>query len=181
MAISPQSARRTSLAELRHRLPLDREAVRGQVVRDQVRAAELHVGRVGFQPFSDLLQLGGQLLLGRRLALLPLAVLVPDRAPATLLLAGRVHRDPALQIDHRAAARVAARPVPLARTRPHAVRPALRRPAFARPAEGRAAPLRAGCGDFGPRGRFLRRGDSLSSCVVAGERADDVNSEWLPR
>src|SRR6266702_219332 len=39
-----------------------------------------------------------------RLALLPLAVLVPDRPPAALLLAGRVHRDPALQFDHRAAA-----------------------------------------------------------------------------
>ena len=37
------------------------------------------------------------------------------------------------------------------------------------------------CGDLGPRGRFLRHGDSLSSCVVAGERADDVSSEWLPR
>src|SRR6185312_15446672 len=37
------------------------------------------------------------------------------------------------------------------------------------------------CGDLGPRGRFLRDGDSLSSCVVAGERADDVSSEWLPR
>src|SRR6266700_626634 len=85
-------------------LALDREAVRGQVVRDQVRAAELHVRRVGFQPFGDLLQLGSQLLLGRRLALLPLAVLVPDRPPAALLLAGRVYRDPALQLDHRVAA-----------------------------------------------------------------------------
>ena len=46
---------------------------------------------------------------------------------------------------------------------------------------GRAAPLRGGCGDFGPCGRFLRHEDSLSSCVVAGERADHVCSEWLPR
>jgi len=63
--------------------------------------------------------------------------------------------------------RVAARPGPLSRTLPRAVRPA-----FARPAEDRAAPPRTGCGDLGPRGRFLRHGDSLSSCVVAGERAD---------
>ena len=43
-----------------------------------------------------------------------------------------------------------------------------------------AAWPRAGCGDFGPRGRLLRHGDSLSSCVVAGERANDVNSDWAP-
>jgi hypothetical protein len=40
---------------------------------------------------------------------------------------------------------------------------------------------RAGCGDFGPRGRIVRHGDSLSSCVVAGERADDGGFSWLPR
>ena len=36
-----------------------------------------------------------------------------------------------------------------------------------------AARLRAGCGDLAARGRLLRHGGSLSSCVVAGERADD--------
>jgi hypothetical protein len=61
-------------------LPLDREAVSGQVERDQVLAAQRLVGRIGFQPLGDLGQLGGELFLGRRLALLPLPVLVPDRS-----------------------------------------------------------------------------------------------------
>ena len=45
-----------------------------------------------------------QLVLRRRFTLAPLAGLVPDRSPAALLLAGRVHRDPALQLDDRATA-----------------------------------------------------------------------------
>jgi hypothetical protein len=63
-------------------LPLSREAVRGQVERDQIRAAERHVGGGCFRAFGDFRQLGGQLLLRRR------AILVPDPWPATLLLAG---------------------------------------------------------------------------------------------
>ena len=154
-------------------LPLDREPVGVQVVRDQVRAGPLHVRRVGFQPLGDLLQLGGQLLLGRRLALLPLAVLVPDRPPAALLLAGRVDRDPALQLDHRAAAPGGRAPGPAREHPPGAVRPAFARRRAGGPAAGR---LWGFCGDLGPRGRCLRHGDSLSSCVYAGERADVLGS-----
>jgi hypothetical protein len=69
-------------------LPLDREAVGGQVERDQVRTVQRHAGRISFQPLGNHGQLGGQLLLRRRLALLPHDVLVPDRSPAALLLAG---------------------------------------------------------------------------------------------
>jgi hypothetical protein len=58
------------------------EPVRVQVMPDEVRAGALHVRRVGCQPLGDFLQLRGQLLPGSRLALLPLPVLVPDRAPA---------------------------------------------------------------------------------------------------
>jgi hypothetical protein len=96
----------------------------------------------------------------------------PADPPAAVLPAGRVHRDPALQLDHRTAARVAARPVPLASIRPGAVRLD-----FA----CLAARPQAGCGDFAPHGRFRHHGHSLSSCVVAGERADDGGFSWLPR
>jgi hypothetical protein len=64
----------------------------------------LHARRVGLEPLGDLLQLGGQLLPGGGLALLPLAVLVPDRPPAARLLTGRVHGDAVLQLDDFAAA-----------------------------------------------------------------------------
>jgi hypothetical protein len=56
--------------------------------------------RAARRPFQS----GGQLGLGRSLALAPLAVLIPDRSPAAVLLAGRVHRDPALQLNDFAAA-----------------------------------------------------------------------------
>jgi hypothetical protein len=135
-------------------LPLDREPVSGQVERDQVSAAQRRVGRIGIQPLGDLRQLGGELFLGRRLALLPLAVLVPDRPPAAVFLAGRVHRDPVLRLDHRAAARVVTRPVPLTSDRPDAVRPG-----FAC-LETR---LRASCGDF--VGKLLR-GDACCAMAI---------------
>ena len=63
-----------------------------------------HVRGVGLESLGDLLQLGGQLLLGRGLALLPLAGLVPDRPPPSSLGPGRVDGDPALQLDDLAAA-----------------------------------------------------------------------------
>src|SRR5215472_4067142 len=56
-------------------------------------------GAPAVQPLSDLLQLRGQLLLSSRLALLPLAVLVPHRPPATAFRARRVHRNAVLQLD----------------------------------------------------------------------------------
>jgi hypothetical protein len=68
------------------------------------RAGPPHVRRVGLEPLGDLRQLGGQLLLACRLALVPLAVFVPDRTPAAVLLAGRVHGDAVLQLDDLAAA-----------------------------------------------------------------------------
>ena len=83
---------------------MDRESVRVEVVGDEGGAGPPHVRRVGLESLGDLLQLGGQLLLGRRLALLPLPVLVPDRTPPAALGPRRVHRDPALQLDHLAAA-----------------------------------------------------------------------------
>ena len=69
-----------------------------------VRVLALHVRRAGLQPLGDLPQPDGQLLLGRRLALLPLAVLMPDRPPAAVLVAGRVHGDAVLQLDDLTAA-----------------------------------------------------------------------------
>lgn len=48
---------------------------------------------------GDLFQLQGQLRFGRGLALLPLAGLVPDRAPPATFGPGGVHSDPALQLD----------------------------------------------------------------------------------
>jgi hypothetical protein len=51
-------------------------------VRDQVGAGLQHVRRIGRQPGPDHFQLGGQLLLGGRLALLASPDLVPDRSPA---------------------------------------------------------------------------------------------------
>ena len=47
--------------------------------------------------------LAASLASSHRLALLPLAVLVPDRPPPVSVEPGRVHRDPVLQLDHRAA------------------------------------------------------------------------------
>ena len=69
------------------------------------------------------------------------AVLVPDRPPRPPLAPGRVHRDPELQLDHRAAAPGgrASGPAPRASCR-RAVRPG-------RPA-GRREAVRAGCVDF---------------------------------
>src|SRR5215472_11422557 len=69
---------------------VNREPVGVEVVGHQVRAGPFHLRRVGREPIGDILQLGGQLLLGRRLALLPLAVLVPDGPPPAALGPGRV-------------------------------------------------------------------------------------------
>jgi hypothetical protein len=59
----------------------------------------IHVRGVGLEPLPDLLELGGQLLLVRRVTLLPLAVFLPDSPPAAVLLPGRVHGDPVVQLD----------------------------------------------------------------------------------
>jgi hypothetical protein len=83
--------------------PVGGQAVGVQVVRDQAGAGPLHVRRVGGQPLGELFQPGGQPLLGRRVALPPLAVLVPDRPPTVLAFPRGVHGDPALELDHRVA------------------------------------------------------------------------------
>jgi hypothetical protein len=85
---------------------LHRAAAGVQVVGDEVGAGPAHVRRVGPEPFGDFLQPGGQLVFAYGLAVLPLAVFVPDRPPPVSVEAGRVHRDPAVQLDHRAAGRI---------------------------------------------------------------------------
>ena len=77
--------------------------VRRQVPGDQVGTGPLHVRRVGLEPLDDLLQLGGQLLLGHRLTEPPPAVLCPDRPPRLPIPLRRVHRHPALQLHHHTA------------------------------------------------------------------------------
>jgi len=79
----------------------------------EVRAGPPHVRRVGRQPLSDLVELGGQPVLAGRLALLALAVLKPDRAPAAFLLAGRVHGDAVLQLEDLTAASGGGTPGPV--------------------------------------------------------------------
>jgi len=118
----------------------------------------VHVRRAGLEPLGDLLQPCDQLLLGRRLAVLPLAVLVPDRPPASVFLAGRVHGDAVLQLDDLAAATGGRTPSPVYEDPP-----------------GRPGLPRAGCGDFVG---ILKTADAACatgfplSCVVAGSGAD---------
>jgi Domain of unknown function (DUF4118) len=88
------------------------------------------------------LLLDRQLLLGCRLALLPLAVLVPHGTPPATHGPRRVHRDAALQLDDLAAAPGRRTAVALASTRP---RPAPK--AFLARVEGFAAMPGAGCGE----------------------------------
>ncbi len=72
----------------------------GQVVGDQLRTGAFGVRRVGCQPGGDLLQLGGQALLGHRLTLPPAPVLIPDRPPPLPRLPRRVHRHPTPHLHH---------------------------------------------------------------------------------
>jgi hypothetical protein len=136
---------------------MDGEPIGVQVVGYEGCAWLPHVRRVGFQPDLDLLQLGGQLLLGERLALLPLVALVPDGPPPAPFGPGRVNRDPAVQLDDF---------------------PAASGGRAADPAHEGGAPARAGgppqpsggtrgvtrrrmwgfCGDLGDRGRGLCHG-----------------------
>ncbi len=69
---------------------------------DQVRAGPLHVGRIGLEPFGDLLQLLGELRFCGALPVLPLAVLGEHRAPRLSVGLGRVDEYPEVQLDHRA-------------------------------------------------------------------------------
>jgi hypothetical protein len=92
-------------------LPRSRPGVRALLpVVGNVRRASRQAGNV-------------MLLLARRLALLPLVALVPDRPPPAAFGPGRLHRDPALQFDDLAAAPAGRAPVP-AREYPGASRTA---------------------------------------------------------
>ena len=142
-------------------LPVDPEPVRGQVVGDQVRAAQRHVGRIGLQPLGDVGQPGGELVLGRRLALLPLAVLVPDRPPAAL-------------IPTRAAAPGGRPPGPT-----HKCPAGCRAAGFCLLGDPAVSQLWGFRGETAPRGRLLRHGDPLSSCVIAG-RGPTMKAEMAP-
>ena len=99
----------------------------------------LHVRRVGFQPDLDRFQLECELLLGSRLALLPLVALMPDCPPPAPYGAGRVDGNPALQLEDLA-------------TTPGG-RPAV-------PARENRAPARAG--------GFLARTEGLAALAGAG-------------
>ncbi|HEX3955355.1 MAG TPA: hypothetical protein VHZ03_01850 [Trebonia sp.] len=76
-----------------------REPVRVEVPGDQVRAGPRRVRRTRGKTLPDLLQLRGELLPRDGLALLPLAVLKPDRPPPAAFLPGRVDGDPEVQFD----------------------------------------------------------------------------------
>ena len=78
-----------------------RQQVGVQVVGDQLRPGPFCVHRAGAKPLPDLLQLGGQLRLGRALPELPLPVLGEHRPPRLPGGPRRVHQDPELQLDHR--------------------------------------------------------------------------------
>ena len=80
--------------------PPGRVPVRGQVPGDQVRAGPLQARRISRQPLGHLGQLGGELVLGHRLALAPPPALVPHRPPPVPRPPRRVHRDPALHLHH---------------------------------------------------------------------------------
>src|SRR5208283_5856860 len=112
--------------------------------------------RIRGQPLGDLLQPGGQPVLGAGLTLAPLAVFIPDRPPPVALLPGRVHRDPALQLNHHTTVAARGRAPGSAREDLAASRPACGRPAG-------TGGLRTGrlwgfCGDLRPYGRCLRHG-----------------------
>ena len=82
----------------------DRKPIRIEVMGDEGCPGLPHARRFSSEPLRDLRQLGSELLLTAGFALLPLAGLVPDRAPPAALRPRRIHRDPALKLDHVAAA-----------------------------------------------------------------------------
>jgi len=115
---------------------------------------------------------------GRVGALLP--VLGEDRPPRLALCLRRVDRDPAVQLDDLAAwitDRAAGIPGHPGRPR-RAGRPD---PAKRAPRRLAGGELCYFCVDLGPRGRHAHHGTLLSSCVVAGERTDNLGTAGLPR
>lgn len=95
-------------------------------------------------------------------------------------VAGGVDEYPEVQLDHRAVVL----PDRLAGLSAHTG--AFRRAARLPRSRGRPRPPAGGrlcyfCVDLGPRGRELRHGTSLSSCVLAGERAGNLVRTGLPR
>jgi hypothetical protein len=149
-----------------------RETVRVEVPRDQVRAGPGHVRRAHGKTPPDLLQLGGELLLRDGLALLPFAVLVPDRPPATALVTGRVHGDLEVEFDDRPVTTGGGPGLDAgnqAGRQPGCPRHCRALAGTANRATGR---LWGFCGDLEDRGCCLRHLHFLASCVSAGRRAD---------
>jgi hypothetical protein len=103
------------------------------------------------------------------LALLALAVLVPDTTPAAFLLAGRVHGDAVLQLDDLSAAADSGAPGPAGEEAPGCRVPGLGPLGQA----GRLAAARLWdfCGNLEGDGCCLRHAASLDSCVPAARRA----------
>ena len=121
--------------------PPGRVPVRGQVPGDQVRAGPLQARRISRQPLGHPGQLGGELVLGHRLALPPPPALIPHRPPPVPLPPRRVHRDPALQLHHHTTVTPRSRAPSPGREDGTAGRPG--RVAVAM---GRVTPVRDGCG-----------------------------------
>ena len=101
-----------------------------------------------------------------------LAGLVPDRSPPSSVGPGRVDGDAVLELDDLAAAAGGRTSSPASAN-------------LAGGRAGRSAAPRVACGDFvgilKTAARSLRHGKALSSCVVAGERADEDGLPELPR
>src|SRR6202040_385216 len=109
----------------------------------QVGAGLCDVRRTRGEPLPDLLQLRGELLLRDRLALLPFAVLVPDRPPPAALSRG------GNTVIPRSSSMTSPSPRVAVRVSAPATRPAVKPVAFgfAVPLRARLTAPRAGCGD----------------------------------
>ena len=171
---SPPSKRDSSGAVLRRRTRLTARG-RAEAVRQLARHPRTEPGhhrwRARGQAASrsvTFFQLRGQLLLAGPLALLALAVLIPDRPPAAFLLACRVDGDPVLQLDDFTVAADGGAPGPVRDDPPVTRAPGLRpRGGASGPATGRLWDF---CGHLEADRWCLRRAASLDSCVSAGRR-----------
>jgi hypothetical protein len=134
------------------------------------------------KPFPDLLQLLGEFRLGRALPVPPLPVLGEHRPPR--LPAGETSIPKSSSITGRSGCRTDSRASPLTRG-PFGGRPGFRGPAGGRGPRPEAGGRRpeAGCVTFVMIlvRASVRHRRSLSSCVLAGERAGNRVRTGLPR